>query len=233
MEHGLLVFNMTEGHYRRDRKLLNSRRFGFWQFQLQRTGFLIGWGSPSEEASTQSGGAPLMKSGIAVSGKPMGGGRCAHVNTQGRVHDEIALLCRGITGDLDRIGSGCTAASILFIVPSASSTRSTLFLILLAIIVCALLNPGNFGTIDSWQVARSIRLGEPAVTPDDVRQNFGIPGRNGVLQAWYGIGQSLLLLPIDALVDVTVSPLLYRSGLTSTRRKQIAALTIAFLMQNF
>jgi hypothetical protein len=107
---------------------------------------------------------------------------------------------------------------------------------LLAIIVCALLNPGNFGTIDTarrWQVARSIRLGEPAVTPDDVCQNFGIPGRNGVLQAWYGIGQSLLLLPIDALVDVTVSPLLYRSGLTSTDRKQIAALTIAFLMQTF
>jgi 4-amino-4-deoxy-L-arabinose transferase-like glycosyltransferase len=103
-------------------------------------------------------------------------------------------------------------------------------------LVCALLNPGNFGTIDTarrWQVARSIRLGEPMVTPEDVQQGFGIPGRGGVPQAWYGVGQSLLLLPFDALVDTTVSPLLRRFGLDPIRQKQVAELTVAFLMQTF
>jgi len=118
----------------------------------------------------------------------------------------------------------------------ASSAHIAPPFILLAVVVCALLNAGNFGTIDTercWQVARSIRLGEPMVTSDDLRQGFGIPGRNGVRHAWYGVGQSLLLLPIDALVDATVSPLLRRFGLDPIRRKQVAELTIAFLMQSF
>jgi Glycosyltransferase family 87 len=116
----------------------------------------------------------------------------------------------------------------------ASSVRIPLLFILLAVVVCALLNTGNFGTIDTtrrWQVARSIRLGEPAVTSDDAGQGFGIPGRNGAPQAYYGVGQSLLLLPIDGLVDATVSPVLRRVGLDPIRRKQVAELTVAFLMQ--
>jgi hypothetical protein len=118
----------------------------------------------------------------------------------------------------------------------ASGSRITLLFILLALVVCALLNPGNFGSIDTarrWQVARSIRLGEPMVTSRDALQGFGIPGRNGERQAWYGVGQSLLLLPIDALVDASVAPLLRRFGLDPIRQKQVAELIIAFLMQSF
>jgi hypothetical protein len=118
----------------------------------------------------------------------------------------------------------------------ASSARITLLFILLAVVVCALLNPGNFGNIDTarrWQVARSIRLGEPAVAFADARDGFGIPGRNGMPQAWYGLGHSLLLLPIDALVDASLSPLLRHFGVDPIRRKQVAELTIAFLMQAF
>ena len=44
-------------------------------------------------------------------------------------------------------------------------------------------------------------------------------------------GPELLLLPIDALVDATISPQLHRFGLDPIRRKQIAELMIAFLMQ--
>jgi hypothetical protein len=54
-----------------------------------------------------------------------------------------------------------------------------------------------------------------------------------VAHAWYGVGQSLLLLPIDALVDATVSPELHRLSVDPMRRKQIAELIIAFLMQAF
>jgi hypothetical protein len=116
-----------------------------------------------------------------------------------------------------------------------ASRRTRLLLILLAVVVCALLNPGNFGSVDTarrLQVARSIRSGEPMVTPEDARNGFGIPGRNGALHAWYGVGQSLLLLPVDALAAVMVSPVLRWSGLDATRRKQIVELADAFLMQS-
>lgn len=117
-----------------------------------------------------------------------------------------------------------------------SSARINLLLVLLAVLVCALLSRGNLGAIDAvrrWQVARSIRLGEPMVTADDVRQGFGIRGRNGVPQAWYGVGQSLLLLPIDALVDATATPIIRRLNLDPIRGKQVRELLIAFLMESF
>jgi hypothetical protein len=114
--------------------------------------------------------------------------------------------------------------------------RITVLFILLALSVSALLNGGNFGTIDTarrWQVARWIRLGEPPVSPEDARQGFGIPGRYGVRHAWYGVGQSLLLLPFDALVDAAITPQLPRLGIDPVRRKQIDELILAFLMQAF
>jgi hypothetical protein len=117
-----------------------------------------------------------------------------------------------------------------------SSARINLLFILLAVVVCALLSHGNLGAIDAvrrWQVARSIRLGEPMVTADDVRQGFGIRGRNGVPQAWYGVGQSLLMLPIDALVDAAATPIIRRFDLDPIRGKQVRELTIAFLMDSF
>ena len=116
----------------------------------------------------------------------------------------------------------------------ARTARPTLLFVLLAAAVCALLNPGNFGSVDTarrWQVARSILWGEPAVTPADARQGFGIPGRYGARQAWYGIGQSLFLMPVDALVTTTVAPVLRRSALDPLRQRQIVELTVAFVMQ--
>jgi hypothetical protein len=82
--------------------------------------------------------------------------------------------------------------------------RIPVLLVFLTVVVCALVNAGNFGVIDTarrLQVARWMRLGEPPVTPEDARIGFGLPGRNGVVHAWYGMGQSLLLLPIDAVAE--------------------------------
>ena len=65
-------------------------------------------------------------------------------------------------------------------------------LALVAGAVAALLNPGNFGTIDTevrLRVARWIRLGEPLNAGE-----FGVPGRNGMLHPHFGIGQSLFLM---------------------------------------
>ena len=116
----------------------------------------------------------------------------------------------------------------------AAGARLQLLFVLLSIVVCALVNPGNFGTIDTvrrLQVARWIRLGQPPVRPDDA--GAGLVGRNGILHPPYGIGQSLLLIPFDALVSATVTPELRRFGLEPARQEQIVQLAIAFLMQTF
>jgi hypothetical protein len=116
----------------------------------------------------------------------------------------------------------------------STGRRRLLLFVLLSVTVCAVLNPGNFGTIDTLrrlQVARWIRLGEPPVSPEDTR--FGIAGRGGVRHPWYGIGQSLLLIPFDAIVGATVVPALDRFGLEAGKQRQVAVLLIAFLMQSF
>ena len=102
-------------------------------------------------------------------------------------------------------------------------------MVLLAGAVTALLNPGNFGTIDTevrLRVARWIRLGEPLNAGE-----FGVPGRNGMLQPHFGIGQSLVLLPLDALADCTLTPVLRRAGLNVDKQRQGAEVLTAFLMQ--
>ena len=60
--------------------------------------------------------------------------------------------------------------------------------------------PG-MGTVDSLrrlQVTRSWGTDEPAVRVSD-RADFGMPGREGVWQAWYGPGQSWLMWPADLI----------------------------------
>lgn len=112
--------------------------------------------------------------------------------------------------------------------------RVRLAFVLLALMACALVNPGNFGAIDTsrrLQVARWIRLGEPQVSPDD--SQFGVIGRDGRRQSPTGIGQSLLLMPFDALVDAVVLPQVARFHLDSKRRAQVSELAVAFLMQSF
>ena len=105
---------------------------------------------------------------------------------------------------------------------------------MLSMVVCALVNPGNFGTSDTLRrlhVERWIRLGEPPVRESD--RAHGLKGRNGLLHPEYGIGQSLLLLPFDAAVEATVVPVLNRRGIDAVRQQQVAELLIAFLMQWF
>jgi len=116
--------------------------------------------------------------------------------------------------------------------PKTIAIPSVLLWALLSLMVCALLNPGNFGTIDTTrrlQVARWMWRGEPPVIPGET--SFGLIGRDEVRHAWYGIGQSLVLMPFDALVSTTVVPQLGRYGLDNEKQQQIAVLLIAFLMQ--
>src|SRR5580704_8135463 len=81
-----------------------------------------------------------------------------------------------------------------------------------------LIQSGELGTSDTThrlQVAHSLWTGQPQVFPDEYPE-FGLHGRGGRLYAWYGIGQSLLMLPAD-LVGSAATHLPFLSSYASTK----------------
>ncbi|HEX2710955.1 MAG TPA: hypothetical protein VHM88_01850 [Candidatus Acidoferrales bacterium] len=75
----------------------------------------------------------------------------------------------------------------------------TFLLGLAAFLTALLLQSGELGSIDTvrrLQTTHSFWTSAPPVEPDDYPE-FGIVGRNGRIYAWYGMGQSLLMLPAD------------------------------------
>jgi hypothetical protein len=76
------------------------------------------------------------------------------------------------------------------------------FLVGLAAFLTALLvQSGELGSSDTThrlQATRSFWTSAPAVEAQDYPE-FGIRGRSGKLYGWYGIGQSLLMLPADVV----------------------------------
>jgi hypothetical protein len=80
--------------------------------------------------------------------------------------------------------------------------RDPLFLVALAAALIAfVVQSGELGSADTQhrlQSAHSFWTAEPPVFPQEFPE-FGVHGRGGKLQSWYGIGQSLLLLPPDII----------------------------------
>jgi hypothetical protein len=78
--------------------------------------------------------------------------------------------------------------------------RDPLFLTgLVACLLAVVVQSGELGSADTMhrlQTAHSFWTSEPAVFPDEYPE-FGIYGRGGKLYDWYGMGQSLLMLPSD------------------------------------
>jgi len=77
---------------------------------------------------------------------------------------------------------------------------SPVFLITLtAFLTACVVQSGELGTSDTThrlQTAHSFWTSQPPVFPNEYPE-FGIHGRGGKLYSWYGIGQSLLMLPAD------------------------------------
>ena len=77
-----------------------------------------------------------------------------------------------------------------------------LYLLALAAgLVAFVVQSGELGTADTQhrlQSAHSLWTAEPPVFPNEYPE-FGVHGRGGKLQSWYGIGQSLLMLPADVI----------------------------------
>jgi len=78
--------------------------------------------------------------------------------------------------------------------------RDPLFLLALAAgLIAFAVQSGELGTSDTThrlQAAHALWTGQPPVLPEEY-PDFGLRGRDGKLQSWYGIGQSLLMLPAD------------------------------------
>ena len=82
----------------------------------------------------------------------------------------------------------------------ARALRSPLFLLaLIAGLSAFVIQSGELGTSDTThrlQAAHSFWTSEPEVFPNEYPE-FGIHGRGGKLYTYYGMGQSLLMLPAD------------------------------------
>jgi hypothetical protein len=78
--------------------------------------------------------------------------------------------------------------------------RDPIFLLSLAAALSAfVVQSGELGSADTMhrlQTAHAIWTSEPQVFPNEYPE-FGLHGRGGRLYSWYGMGQSLLLLPAD------------------------------------
>jgi hypothetical protein len=69
----------------------------------------------------------------------------------------------------------------------------------IALLATLLVQSGELGTSDTMhrlQTAHSFWTAEPPVFPSEYPE-FGLVGRGGRLYSWYGMGQSLLMLPAD------------------------------------
>src|SRR5271163_2217225 len=90
-------------------------------------------------------------------------------------------------------------------------------LLLITALFTFLIQSGELGTSDTThrlQVTHSLWTGQPQVFPNEYPE-FGLHGRHGNLYAWYGIGQSLLMLPAD-LAGSAVSHLPFWSSYVSS-----------------
>jgi hypothetical protein len=80
--------------------------------------------------------------------------------------------------------------------------RDPLFLLAMAAgLIAFVVQSGELGTADTQhrlQSTHSFWTAEPPVFPQEYPE-FGVHGRGGKLQSWYGMGQSLLMLPADVL----------------------------------
>ncbi len=78
-------------------------------------------------------------------------------------------------------------------------SRALPLLLLVTALFTFLIQSGELGTADTThrlQVSHSFWTEEPQVFPNEYPE-FGLHGRGGRLYAWYGIGQSVLMLPAD------------------------------------
>jgi hypothetical protein len=113
--------------------------------------------------------------------------------------------------------------------PRFPSSHPLSLLLLVTALFTFLIQSGELGTSDTThrlQVTHSLWTGQPQVFPDEYPE-FGLHGRGGRLYAWYGIGQSLLMLPADLVGSAAEYLPLWRSYVRSGEDPAIRSIVVS------
>ena len=114
--------------------------------------------------------------------------------------------------------------------PRFALTRPLTLLLIITALFTFLIQSGELGTSDTThrlQVTHSLWTGEPQVFPNEYPE-FGLHGRGGRLYAWYGIGQSLLMLPADLVGSAANHLPLWRNYAGSETDPAIRSIVVSF-----
>ncbi|HEV2577688.1 MAG TPA: hypothetical protein VGU25_10795 [Acidobacteriaceae bacterium] len=102
-------------------------------------------------------------------------------------------------------------------------------LVVAVALLTTIIQSGELGTADTTrrlQVTHSLWTPQPQVPQADYPE-FGIPGRGGRLYAWYGIGQSLLMLPADVVGTAAADAPWWRGYQESGATPRIRAIVVS------
>ena len=105
-------------------------------------------------------------------------------------------------------------------------------LLLFTALTTFLIQSGELGTADTLhrlQVTHSLWTGQPQVFPYEYPE-FGLHGRGGRIYAWFGIGQSLLMLPADLLASAAVHLPIWRDYVQSQADPTIRSILVSISM---
>ena len=102
-------------------------------------------------------------------------------------------------------------------------------LVVAVALLTAMIQSGELGTADTTrrlQVTHSLWTSAPQVTRADYAE-FGSAGRGGRIYAWYGIGQSLLMLPADMVGTAAAHAPWWRGYVQSRATPQIRDIVVS------
>jgi hypothetical protein len=102
-------------------------------------------------------------------------------------------------------------------------------LVVAVALLTAVIQSGELGTADTTrrlQVTHSLWTSAPQVTRADYTE-FGSRGRGGRIYAWYGIGQSLLMLPADMAGTAAAKAPWWRGYVESRATPQIRSIVVS------
>jgi hypothetical protein len=113
--------------------------------------------------------------------------------------------------------------------PRLAPSHPLPLLLLVTALFTFLIQPGELGTSDTThrlQVTHSLWTGQPQVFPSEYPE-FGLHGRGGRLYAWYGIGQSLLMLPADLIGSAASHLPFWRSYVSTETDPAIRSIVVS------
>jgi hypothetical protein len=113
--------------------------------------------------------------------------------------------------------------------PQRPFSRPLFLLLVITGLFTFLIQSGELGTSDTThrlQVTHSLWTGQPQVFPNEYPE-FGLHGRGERIYAWYGIGQSLLMLPADLVGSAATHLPIWRNYVNSGEDPAIRSILVS------